>query len=274
MHTPRKRFGQNFLNSEAVIVQMVKAISPRRGNQLVEIGPGQGALTDPLLNSLDPSAHMDVIELDRDLIPVLRAKFFKFLESSQLEIHEGDVLNFDFQELINSHSPSALRIVGNLPYNISTDLLFYLLNFLPGLTDMHFLLQKEVVDRLAAPMGSSEYSRLSVLIQYYCEVEPLFLVSPDNFYPVPKVMSQFVRLIPRTGDKKFTPVNFKHLDQVLRTAFQMRRKTLRNNFKKSEAIFSDAALISLEINPEDRPQNLKISDFVNLAQLLSSHSQD
>ncbi len=258
MHTPRKRFGQNFLHSSSVISQMVQAISPKSKDPLVEIGPGQGALTEPLLNYLD---HLDVIELDRDLIPILRAKF---LTLGKLEIHEGNVLNFDFQSLIKKYG--KIRVVGNLPYNISTDLLFYLFNFLPDLIDMHFLLQKEVVDRLSAPIGSSEYGRLSILIQYYCEVEPLFLVSPESFYPVPKVMSQFVCLRPRNNlDPK---ISFEKLDQVLRQAFQMRRKTLRNNFKKSDNIFSDSALNSLGINPDDRPQNLSMEQFVNLSKLI------
>ncbi len=262
-HTPRKRFGQNFLKSDSVLAQMVQAISPRKLDLLVEIGPGQGALTGALLPHVN---NLEVVELDRDLIPVLKNKFENNFQN-KLNIHESDVLKFDFKKLIknqNQNQNQKLRVVGNLPYNISTDLLFYLLDFLPDISDMHFLLQKEVIDRLAAPKGSSEYGRLSILIQYFCEVQPLFLVPPESFYPVPKVMSQFVRLIPRPPGF-FKDVNYKNLDFVLRTAFQMRRKTLRNNFKNKINNFTDEFLNSRNISPDARPQDLSIEDYVDLA---------
>jgi len=261
-HTPRKRFGQNFLKSDSVLAQMVQAISPRKLDLLVEIGPGQGALTGALLPHVD---CLEVVELDRDLIPVLENKFLdhKVNNKNKLNIHESDVLKFDFKKLIKNQD-QQLRVVGNLPYNISTDLLFYLLDFLPNILDMHFLLQKEVIDRLAAPKGSSEYGRLSILIQYFCEVQPLFLVPPDSFYPVPKVMSQFVRLIPREPGF-FKNINYKNLDFLLRTAFQMRRKTLRNNFKNKINNFTDDFLRSRNISPDARPQDLSIEEYVDLA---------
>lgn len=264
MHTPRKRFGQNFLQSDAVILQMVQAISPRAQDHLVEIGPGRGALTEPLLQAVD---HLDVIELDRDLIPILKAKF---LTTGKLNIYESDVLKFDFKTLIqqDGRQNNKIRVVGNLPYNISTELLFYLFNFLSDLLDMHFLLQKEVVDRLAAPVGSSEYGRLSVLVQYYCDVEPLFLVQPESFYPIPKVMSQFVRLTPKPKEDLNLEVGFEKLDQLLREAFQMRRKTLKNNLRK---LLSDTDFQKLNINPEDRPQDLSLDQFVQLAKYAASH---
>jgi len=234
---------------------MVQAIAPKFPDLLVEIGPGQGALTGALLPYLN---NLSAIEIDRDLISFLENKF-----KNKLKIYESDVLKFDFKNLIKNQN-QKLRVVGNLPYNISTDLLFYLLDFLPDISDMHFLLQKEVIDRLAAPKGSSEYGRLSILIQYFCEVQPLFLVPPESFYPVPKVMSQFVRLIPRRSGF-FKEVNYKNFDFLLRTAFQMRRKTLRNNFKNKIDLFSDDFLRSKNISPDARPQDLSIEEYVDLA---------
>ncbi len=253
---------------------MVQAIAPKFPDLLVEIGPGQGALTGALLPYLD---SLSAIEIDRDLISFLENKF-----KNKLKIYESDVLKFDFKKLIpdplsdqkaqglsglslpQGERRNQIRVVGNLPYNISTDLLFYLLDFLPDISDMHFLLQKEVIDRLAAPKGSSEYGRLSILIQYFCEVQPLFLVPPESFYPVPKVMSQFVRLIPRRSGF-FKEVNYKNFDFLLRTAFQMRRKTLRNNFKNKINLFTDDFLRSKNISPDARPQDLSIEEYVDLA---------
>lgn len=251
MHTPRKRFGQNFLQDASIIDQMVAAVNPRAQDHIVEIGPGQGALTEPLIEVVDA---LDVVELDRDLIPILRVKF---ITTGKLTIHESDVLKFDFTNLIDQHG--AIRVVGNLPYNISTQLMFYLLEYGQGVSDMHFLLQKEVVDRLAAEVGTSHYSRLSVWMQYHCDVEPLFLVPPESFYPVPKVMSQFVRLVPKSekpdvGDEQ----EFKKL---ITQSFAMRRKTIRNNLK---GIVDDAGFEKAGILPTARAQDLSLDDFVRL----------
>ncbi|NOY62622.1 MAG: 16S rRNA (adenine(1518)-N(6)/adenine(1519)-N(6))-dimethyltransferase RsmA, partial [Gammaproteobacteria bacterium] len=189
-HRARKRFGQNFLHDGHVIARIVAAVRPRPGQQIVEIGPGQGALTEPLL---DAAGELDVVELDRDLIPLLEQRFNA---QQTLRIHQADALKFDFSTLRGDCADAALRVVGNLPYNISTPLLFHLLSFSGLIKDMHFMLQKEVVDRLAAQPGGGDYGRLSVMMQYHCQVERLFVVKPGSFTPVPKVDSAIVRLTP------------------------------------------------------------------------------
>ena len=185
-HKARKRFGQNFLHDQHVIGKIVKAISPKPTDCLVEIGPGMGALTEPLLET---SGKLDVVELDRDLIPILRTKFFNYPD---FRIHEGDALKFDFNTILEPGQ--RLRIVGNLPYNISTPLIFHFLSHHKMVQDMHFMLQKEVVERLGAVPGNGDYGRLSIMAQYYCKVEPLFIVGPGAFNPPPKVESAIVRL--------------------------------------------------------------------------------
>ena len=189
-HRARKRFGQNFLRDTGVIGRIVhEAIDPRPGERLVEIGPGQGALTEPLLDAAD---SLEVIELDRDLIPGLRVQFFNY---PNFVIHEGDALKYDFASLRGEGV--ALRVVGNLPYNISTPLIIHLLGAGSAVADMHFMLQKEVVERMAAEPGGSDWGRLSVMAQYYCQVEQLFTVPPEAFVPSPAVESAIAPDAPR-----------------------------------------------------------------------------
>jgi 16S rRNA (adenine1518-N6/adenine1519-N6)-dimethyltransferase len=247
---PRKRFGQNFLQDKNIIQKIINAIAPKKGDHIVEIGPGLGALTTQLLPILKT---MDVIELDRDLIPKLQAKC---KDLGQLNIHQADVLKFDFKKL-DDH----LRIVGNLPYNISTPLIFHLLKQLDGILDMHFMLQKEVVERLAATPSNKNYGRLSVMVQYFCQVTKLFAVTPRAFYPVPKVESALVRLIPH---KKVSLLarNTTLLEKVVKTAFSQRRKTIQNSLK---ALITQQQLIELNIDPKLRAEQLSVDDFVKIS---------
>ena len=222
-HKARKRFGQNFLHDHGVIQRIVHSINPREGDRLVEIGPGQGALTEGLLEG---AKALDVVELDRDLIPTLKLRFGL---NPEFRIHEADALTFDFSSLKTDERP--LRLAGNLPYNISTPLIFHLLSFEGLISDMHFMLQKEVVQRLAATPGEKNYGRLSIMTQYYCTVDYLFTVGPGSFKPAPKVDSAIIRLTPH---KKLPHPckNTARLETVVRDAFSQRRKTLRNTLKK------------------------------------------
>lgn len=254
MHKARKRFGQNFLNDDHVIDKIVKSINPKPGQHLVEIGPGQGAITEPLLEALE--GNLDVIELDRDLIPILKAKLFRH---EGLRINEADALKFDFASLAEDGRP--LRMVGNLPYNISTPLMFHLLEYSDIVEDMHFMLQKEVVQRLCAAPGDSAYGRLGIMMQYRCEARYLFTVPPGSFSPPPKVDSAIVRLTPRK-ELPFKATNFELFSQVVKAAFAQRRKTLRNNLK---GMINDEGLEALGINPGIRAEMLGIEDFVNIA---------
>ncbi|WP_110655316.1 16S rRNA (adenine(1518)-N(6)/adenine(1519)-N(6))-dimethyltransferase RsmA [Salinicola halimionae] len=255
----RKRFGQNFLQDFGVISRIVRAIGPRAGDRLVEIGPGQGALTGPILEA---TGALEVIELDRDLIPGLRVQFYDYPDFT---IHEGDALKFDFHEL-SEKDGRQLRVVGNLPYNISTPLIFHLLASRGAIADMHFMLQKEVVERLAAEPGGTNWGRLSVMTQYHCEVESLFVVSPDAFVPQPKVDSAIVRLTPFS--ELPSPANDEaHFSDVVRQAFGQRRKTLRNNLK---GIIDVEALEALGIDPGRRPQTLRVDELVAISNYLTA----
>ncbi|RUR55134.1 16S rRNA (adenine(1518)-N(6)/adenine(1519)-N(6))-dimethyltransferase RsmA [Vreelandella populi] len=252
-HRARKRFGQNFLRDLGIISRIVRSIGPREGDRLVEIGPGQGALTGPLLEA---AGALEVIELDRDLIPGLRVQFFNYPE---FVIHEGDALKFDFAAL-KGDGP-ALRVVGNLPYNISTPLIVHLLTAGNAIADMHFMLQKEVVERLAAQPGGTDWGRLSVMAQYYCQVDQLFIVPPEAFVPRPKVDSAIVRLtphatLPHVADDPAL------LFELVKLAFGQRRKTLRNNFKGR---VSPETLEALGIDPTRRPQTLTVAEYVAIA---------
>jgi len=258
MHKARKRFGQNFLHDAGVIDRIVKSIAPKPGQHMVEIGPGQGALTEPLLEAT--GGDLDVVELDRDLIPILRTRFFR---ASALRIHEADALTFDYGTLINDERP--LRLVGNLPYNISTPLMFHLLNESERIHDMHFMLQKEVVQRLCAAPGDNAYGRLSIMMQYRCEARYLFTVPPGAFTPAPKVESAIVRLNPRKT-LPFVARDHKKFEIVVRTAFGQRRKTLRNNLK---TLISAEQLETIGINPGLRAETLSIEQFVNIANSMS-----
>ncbi len=254
-HQARKRFGQNFLHDPGVIERIVRAINPKPEDSIVEIGPGLGAITEEIL-AINP--RLQVVELDRDLIPVLRTKFFNYPE---FRIHEADALKFDFSQLMVDR---PLRIIGNLPYNISTPLIFHLLSQAGVVQDMHFMLQKEVVQRMAAVPGDNNYGRLGIMTQYFCRVQPLFEVGPGAFRPAPKVDSAIVRLVPH----KTLPHPVKDLatlQAVVRTAFNARRKTLR---KALGGMVSVEQLQSLGINDGLRPENLGLADYVAIADLL------
>ncbi|OUS33013.1 16S rRNA (adenine(1518)-N(6)/adenine(1519)-N(6))-dimethyltransferase ['Osedax' symbiont bacterium Rs2_46_30_T18] len=258
-HKARKRFGQNFLQDQGVIRRIIKGVSPRPSDHMVEIGPGLGALTEEIL---DEAGALDAIELDRDLVPILRTKFFSYAD--KFRIHEADAMKFDFSSLQQNDQP--LRIVGNLPYNISTQLIFHLLQHTTCVLDMHFMLQKEVVDRLAAKPGAKLYGRLGIMAQYYCSVEPLFIVPPEAFDPIPKVESAIVRLTPYR-QKPHVASCLKTLENVVKTSFSMRRKTLRNNLKK---LIDAEQLEALGINPTRRPETLSLPEFISIADFIAS----
>lgn len=260
-HRARKRFGQNFLHDTGIIRRIIAAIHPQATDNMVEIGPGKGALTSLLLERLD---QLQVVELDRDLIPLLEQQF---PNPEKLIIHQADALKFDFQTLGTVDKP--LRIVGNLPYNISTPLLFHLLHYHELIKDMHFMLQLEVVKRLAAQPGNKNYGRLSAMTQYFCDVEHLFDVPPEAFNPAPKVTSAIVCLRPRPP--RIVAKNLQTLEDVLRNAFNQRRKTLRNTLKNlfdSEQL--DALATDINIDLSQRPEKLGIDDFVMISNALAS----
>jgi len=254
-HRARKRFGQNFLVSESVISGILSAVGAKESDHIVEIGPGLGALTEPLLNT---GANIIAIELDRDLASYLTAKFQHL---DHFSLINADALNTQLADLVDaSQSSQHLKVIGNLPYNISTPILFHLLKDLSVIKDMHFMLQKEVVARLAAKPGTSDWGRLSIMIQYHCRVEPLLDVPPGSFDPAPKVDSAVVRLTPRTPEVVARDV--RQLEKVVRIAFNMRRKTLRNTLK---SIFSENELIDMGIDPTLRPEKLSLAEYVKLA---------
>jgi len=259
-HRPRKRFGQNFLHDQNVIRGIVAAIHPQAGERLVEIGPGLGALTEPLLAAL---GEMDAVELDRDLVPRLQQQF-----AGALRIHNADALKFDFCSLLEEDG-DKLRVAGNLPYNISTPLIFHLLEQSHCIRDMHFMLQKEVVNRLAANPGGGDYGRLSVMVQYRCRVEKLFTVPPGAFNPPPKVDSAIVRLTPYT-EPPHPARDEKLLGRVVTQAFGQRRKTLRNNMK---GLLDAAAIEALGIDPGCRPETLSLEQFVSLANAVAERTE-
>lgn len=253
-HQARKRFGQNFLHDQNIIDKIVTAIAAKPDNNLVEIGPGMGAITEQLL--LATEGKLDVVELDRDLIPILRTKFFNYPDFT---IHEGDALKFDFSSLCPEGE--QIRLVGNLPYNISTPLIFHLLSYQNIVQDMHFMLQKEVVERMAAAPGDSAYGKLGVMTQYHCKVVPLFIVPPGAFNPRPKVDSAIVRLIPHET-KPVVAKDERLLRQVVQSAFNMRRKTLRNSLAQH---IDGEGLEALGIDPGLRAEKLTLQQFVAIS---------
>ncbi|MGB0360293.1 MAG: 16S rRNA (adenine(1518)-N(6)/adenine(1519)-N(6))-dimethyltransferase RsmA [Endozoicomonas sp.] len=255
-HKARKRFGQNFLHDPSVIAEIITSISPKEGQHLVEIGPGQGALTADVL---DRAGELDVVELDRDLIPTL---LLRFGLNKQFRIHEADALKFDFASL--KADERRLRVIGNLPYNISTPLIFHLLNFEHLIDDMHFMLQKEVVQRLSAQPGEKHYGRLGIMAQYYCRIDYLFTVGPEAFKPAPKVDSAIIRMTPYR-DLPHPCKSIKKLEVVVRDAFGQRRKTIRNTLKVH---LTAEELESLNIDPSARPEVLTLADFVHIADYL------
>lgn len=258
-HRTRKRFGQHFLHDRNLVDRMVRTLDLKQDDTVVEIGPGRGALTYPLLEDLP---HLHVVELDRDLITLLRQEN----TPDRLSIHESDALKFDFRTLKPADKP--LRVVGNLPYNISTPLIFHLLSQADAISDMTFMLQKEVVDRLTASPGTRDWGRLSIMVQYYCQADYLFFVPPGAFSPPPKVDSAVVRLLPyptlpHPADDE------DHLRRLVAQAFTQRRKAIRNSLK---------SLVSLEqfeaagIDAGLRPDQLSVADYVALANLSQPQS--
>ncbi len=254
-HIARKRFGQNFLIDQQVIADIVNAVAPRRDDCVVEIGPGLGALTDPLLKRLD---HLHVVEIDRDIIARLKQRY----SLDKLIIHEGDALAFDFGSL----GEGQLHIVGNLPYNISTPLLFHLAGFADQVYDMHFMLQKEVVERMVAEPGTADYGRLSVVLQYRFVMDWLLDVPPESFDPAPKVDSAVVRLIPRPAHE-LAVNNEARFASLVASAFAQRRKMLRNNLKE---ILDEDRLLELGIAPTARAEELSLDDYIRLANALDA----
>jgi 16S rRNA (adenine1518-N6/adenine1519-N6)-dimethyltransferase len=250
----RKRFGQHFLTSGEVIEQIVAAIAPQAGETIVEIGPGHAAITEPLAQC---ATTLHAIELDRDLVARLEDRF---RESRNVTIHQADALQFDFSVLGNE-----LRFVGNLPYNISTPLLFHLLEFKDVVKDMHFMLQKEVVDRMSAKPGNKDYGRLTIMLGCQMEIVPLFEVSPDAFTPPPKVTSSVVRMRPLPRDH-FDIRDPHRLEQVVKQAFSQRRKTLRNALK---GLAGDANILAAGLDPGMRPEEIPVIGWITLANLLA-----
>jgi 16S rRNA (adenine1518-N6/adenine1519-N6)-dimethyltransferase len=248
-HITRKRFGQNFLSDPDIIRACVTAISPAANDLMVEIGPGLGALTHPLLDTLQ---HLHAVELDRDIVAWMQSHY----PLGKITIHHVDALKFDFASL-----GQQIRVVGNLPYNISTPILFHLLDSIGHIVDMHFMLQKEVVERMVAAPSTPEYGRLSVMLQYRLHMEYLFTVPPEAFDPAPKVESAFVRATPHAAlphsakdEKKFAC--------IVAAAFSQRRKTLRNTLK---GMLDDAGFTALGIDSQQRAENLSVAQFVAIA---------
>lgn len=253
-HRARKRFGQNFLHDPAVIARIGDAIAPAGEDVIVEIGPGQAALTDPLAAS---GARLHVIEIDRDLAERLRSRFAGV---ENVTVHEGDALSMDFGRITGGR---RFRLVGNLPYNISTPLLFHVLDWSERITDMHFMLQKEVVDRMAGEPGSKAWSRLSLMCQYHCAVTPLFDVPPEAFDPAPKVVSSIVRLVPHPEPPVDIP-DMKAFEALLSRAFSQRRKTLRNSLR---GLVDPDRMEAEGIDPGARPETLTLEQFAKLSSI-------
>jgi len=254
-HRARKRFGQNFLTDEALIRRIVDTIQPAKGDLILEIGPGQAAISKPLSES---DAELHLLEIDRDLAVRLRSRF----EPGGLaSVHEGDALKMDFSEIVGKR---RFRLVGNLPYNISTPLLFHVLQWQHLIQDMYFMLQQEVVNRMAAQPGTKAWGKLSVMCQYYCEVSPLFAVPPQAFKPAPRVQSMFVKLVPH--DRPPVKIdNMAIFERLVSQAFSMRRKTLRNCLK---GILNQEQIESCGVDPGARPETLSLEQFACLSSLL------
>ncbi len=256
-HQPRKRFGQNFLKDLSVVQKIVGAINLSNTDHVVEIGPGMGVMTQAILPEV---GYLDAVELDRDLVAKLKTTS---LPLGNFSIHSADALSFDFCSLCRDNQP--IRLVGNLPYNITTPLLFHLFEQVKCIADMHFMLQKEVVDRMEAKPGSKSYGKLSVVVQYHCQVDKLFDVSPEAFSPQPKVDSSVVRLIPHKS-----PIvsinNYEDFEEIVTASFAQRRKTLHNNLK---SLLSDEQLLSVNIDPSRRAETLSLEEFAALSKLLS-----
>ena len=254
-HVARKRFGQNFLTDKQVLSDIIDAIAPRQGETMVEIGPGLAAMTALLLKQLD---HMHVVELDRDLVTRLE----KAYPRERLTVHSGDALKFDFGAIPVAEG-QKLRVVGNLPYNISSPLLFHLADFAHLIEDQHFMLQKEVVERMVAEPGSKTYGRLSVMLQWRYDMSLMFIVPPTAFDPPPQVESAIVRMVPV---KQQLPCDAKRLEAVVAKAFSQRRKVIRNCVA---GMFTEAQLVEAGIDPSVRPEAVSLAQYVALANLPS-----
>jgi 16S rRNA (adenine1518-N6/adenine1519-N6)-dimethyltransferase len=252
-HRPRKRFGQHFLHDPGVIARIVAAIDPVPGDTLLEIGPGRGAITRPLL---ERAGRLHVVEIDRDLAMALRAGVGV---PGELIVHEQDALTLDLSEL--APAGDRLRVVGNLPYNVSTPLLFHLLAQRASIRDMHFMLQKEVVDRIVAPPGGRDYGRLSVMVAWHCEAERLFDVGAGAFTPPPRVRSAVLRLLPRRVPL-VTGIDEALLGRLVTAAFSRRRKTLRNALA---TLLTAERIEAAGIDPGRRPETLTPAEFARLA---------
>lgn len=262
-HVAKKRFGQNFLTDQAIISSLIEAIHPQVNQTIVEIGPGLGALTKPLLAKIE---HLHVIEIDRDIVSWMQAEYAKPAYAKNiLTINNVDALKFDFSNL-----GSNLRVTGNLPYNISTPILFHLLDNVSHITDMHFMLQKEVVERMVAQPSTSAYGRLSVMLQYYLAMEYLITVPPEAFEPAPKVESAFVRCVPHVT-LPFVANDTKLFAKVVLAAFGQRRKTLRNTLK---GYLADNDFEQIQIDSQLRAENLSVESYVLIANYINNqHSQ-
>ena len=251
-HKARKRFGQNFLQDTRIISDIVNAVRPQPDDIVIEIGPGLAAITEPLVKKLN---RLHVCEIDRDIVKRLKTLPF----ADKLVIHEGDVLQFDFNSI-----EGQKKIVGNLPYNISTPLLFHLAEVAEDVVDMHFMLQKEVVERMVAEPKTNDYGRLGVMLQYFFDMEMLIEVPPESFDPAPKVDSAVVRMIPvkhRIGEAQ----DFAHFAKLVKAAFHQRRKTIRNNLKD---IATDEDLQAVGIAPQDRAEHIEPEKYVALSNYL------
>ena len=256
-HVAKKRFGQNFLTDQGVIGSLIDAINPQTNQTIVEIGPGLGALTKPLLAKIE---HLHVVEIDRDIVAWMQTEYAKpAYAKNTLTIHNVDALKFDFSSLSNN-----LRVTGNLPYNISTPILFHLLDNVSHITDMHFMLQKEVVERMVAQPSTPAYGRLSVMLQYYLSMEYLITVPPEAFEPAPKVESAFVRCTPH-ATLPFVAKDTALFAKVVMAAFGQRRKTIRNTLKD---FLGDDDFVQLKISSQLRAENLSVSDFVGISNFI------
>lgn len=260
-HTPRKRFGQHFLTDPDVIAAIVRAIAPRSDDAMLEIGPGLGALTGPLIEHL---AHLHAVEIDRDVLATLRRRY----PAARLTLHQGDALAYDFGALA-AICGAPLRVVGNLPYNISTPLLFHLTTMAQFVRDAHFMLQREVVERMCALPGTKQYGRLSVMLQYRWRIESLFEVEPGAFRPAPKVWSSVARMVPHPT-LPYCANDEKVLAEVVMRAFGQRRKTLRNALRELLAL-EDFGILG--IDSLARGETLGVADFVRLSNFIAAGRQ-
>jgi 16S rRNA (adenine1518-N6/adenine1519-N6)-dimethyltransferase len=255
-HIPRKRFGQHFLADRLIIEAIVDAIDPKPGQSMVEIGPGLAALTQPLVERL---GHLTVIELDRDLAVRLRGH-------PRLSVIESDVLKVNFAQVAQDKNVPKLRVVGNLPYNISTPILFHLLDFVDVIEDQHFMLQKEVIDRMVARPCTSDYGRLSVMLQWRYAMENVLFVPPESFDPPPRVNSAVVRMVPRETP---APIDVKLLSELVQVAFSQRRKLMRHTLGKW---LTEKAFVG-EFNVQRRAEEVPVAEYLELALALAAQSK-